>query len=86
MKGANLKFLAAAGFVGRAGLRAALCDYCDGCGFVHEVDGEHAAITLLGVPHKAKLPGIEPCFDCEPCPECGRNGCGPGVRWVEVTP
>jgi ferredoxin len=67
-------------------LRAALCDYCDGCGFVHQVDGEHVAITMTDVPHKAALPGIEPCFDCEPCPECGRLGCGPGVRWVEVTP
>lgn len=71
-------------FLQNVGLRAALCDYCDGVGFVHQDDGEHFAITLLGVPHKAALPGIEPCVDCEPCPECGRNGCGSGVRWVEV--
>ncbi len=67
-------------------LRAVLCDYCDGFGYVHEDSFGHTAISMLRVPHKTKLPGIEPCFDCMPCPECGRDGCGPGVRWVEVSP
>ena len=41
-------------------------------------------VTCLEVPHKARVAGgVERCDDpaCEECPDCGRDGCGPGVRW-----
>lgn len=82
MTGRTINELAA--LANDAGLRAELCDYCDGVGFVHDDDGDHVAITMIDVPHRAKLPGIEKCHDCVLCPECGHDGCGPGVRWVEV--
>lgn len=72
--------------VNGANLRAVLCDYCDGLGYLHDVAGFPWPVTTLAKPHQKNGPSIQPCFDCRPCPECGQNGCGPGVRWAEVTP
>ena len=53
---------------------AALCRLCDGAGYLP--DG--GCPTTANTPRKVGLPGVEPC------PECGRDGCGPGVRWTDA--
>lgn len=61
----------------RGGVVVRLCATCDGCGYLHD----DLPVGMTDVPHRAALPGIEPCEDCTRCPECGRDGCGPGVIW-----
>jgi len=58
-----------------------LCGTCDGLGYLHGA----VPITCTDIPHRTIVgrAGIEPCDDCTPCPDCGRDGCAPGVRWAD---
>lgn len=66
---------------------AELCGTCDGIGWLceQEVGAGHLPITMIDRPHRVGSPaGIVPCEHCVRCKDCGRGGCGPGVRIVRA--
>jgi len=58
---------------------AILCPTCDGLGYLH---GD-VPLTCTDALHRATLSNIVPCNNCSPCPDCGHDGCAPGVRWAD---
>lgn len=65
--------------------RYVLCRTCDGLGWLHPDEcGELFPVSFFEEPHRATLPGVEPCDRCVRCSDCGHGECDPGVRMVET--